>query len=109
VETDEAAFIVGFQHEKKDRRDDGDIRQHSGNVVSHPRGRRGGRYRGPAAACRAHGRAIGNLGTTHIAKRHWKPPGPWLKTRLLSLSDTAVVTCDVAAKYQKIDVEAINR
>src|SRR5271169_5029767 len=77
VEADEPALVVGLQYEKQDSRDNGEIGQHSGYVVSHPRGRAGGRDRGPALARRTRGRAIGNLCTTHIAKCHLESPSTY--------------------------------
>src|SRR5579872_939065 len=75
VKTHEPVAVVRFDQQKDDRRDDGDIGQHSGYVVgkSCPGvGSRGDNR--PVAARRACGCAVWNLCSAHVAKCHWKPP-----------------------------------
>src|SRR5258708_20527424 len=76
VEAHEAAPVVGLEHEKDDRRDDGEIGQHAGHIVSESRGSDGGDNRAPTAPGRAGGCPIRNLFATQIAKCPWISPSP---------------------------------
>jgi hypothetical protein len=72
VKPDETALVVWLHYEKDNSRDYGHIGQHPSHVIGESRTRAGdyGRGCGPPAARWAHGRTIGNLCATHIAKRH---------------------------------------
>src|SRR5438270_9833291 len=74
MEADKTVLVIGLNHQKNDCRDDGDIGQHSCNVVAHTAGRSGGGRRGrgcdSARADCTRGSAIRDLSAANTAKSH---------------------------------------
>src|SRR5258708_36248875 len=74
VEAHEAASIVGLEYEKDDRRDDGEIGQHAGHIVSKSRGSDGGDKRPPTAPRPAGWCPLSQSCATTNSKSHWISP-----------------------------------
>src|ERR1700676_2371729 len=72
VKADETIFVVGFHQQENDRWNNGDVGQHSCDVVRHaPSGRRGsGPGSDSACAYGAGRRSVRDLCAAHIAKGH---------------------------------------
>src|SRR5271165_143541 len=113
VEPDEPVLVVRFHDQKNNRRDDGDVSQHSRHVVRHASGACTGlRYRGcgsdPASTRCTSGSSVGDLCAAHTAKSH--------RGVLLSVVGSEgcnAATCarplpSDAASYQKAYRKAIN-
>src|SRR5215472_8695641 len=83
MEPDKSIPVVGLHHQKNDRWDDGNVRQHACNVIGHPlsRGcdRTSGRCGNATSTIRAGGSSVSDLCATHVAKSHKEPPS-WVGT-----------------------------
>lgn len=74
VKAHEPVAAVRLNQQKDNRRDDGDIRQHSSSIIGKSRCGRGSSDDWPITARRAYAGAVRNLCSAHIAKRHLTPP-----------------------------------
>src|SRR5579872_3689935 len=82
MEADEAILVVGLHHKKNDGRNNGDVSEHTGNVVGHTAGGGDGRSSG-GTACRGLACALSARRTGHRTFRHLSAAGR-TKTRHIS-------------------------